>query len=302
MSHTVFAPFSRPWAIDRFFDTLALSDVPFADCHFTAYVDHDDQAVVKRVRDRAKELPWLSVTVKSSGQPPAGNTDSSGTRRTRQALMRQASFDLIRKRSERLLLLEDDTTVPPQVWAKLGAMLDSGYDWATGFEVCRWNLRCAGVWRIGHGKIESMLPKQATVEPCDASGVYCAMTTPAVYMRYPWDVMDPTYGQDVTVTYRLHLDGLKLGVDWSCQCIHFDDKRDYRCEDVVRYVRKVAPLRLVHIDTIDSKRVKPKAPPKRYTMGKTVELDGTRYAKGSRITADTARAMYAAGLITTVIP
>ena len=138
--------------------------------------------------------------------------------------MRCASVGLIPD-AELLLLLEDDTTVPANAWARLTAALDAGYDWVSGFEVGRWDFRCPGVWRITPRRVETPPPGKG-VEPVDATGLYLVLTRPDIYRSQKWDVWDNGYGHDVSVTYRMTLAGYRLAVDWDARCIHMTEAGD----------------------------------------------------------------------------
>lgn len=297
MRHAVLCPFTRLWAVDRFFDSVAESDIPIKSCHFIAYIDHNSQELVDAIEKRLAEQPWAKVTVHVTGEAPPDDNSGTAPRRIRQAKMRQDTVSLIPK-CDKLLLLEDDTLVPRDAWKRLNALMRHGYDWASGFEVGRWKCPCAGIWKVDPGKLTSMMPGEGT--DCDATGVYLVLTTREVYATMPWDVYDNEWGQDVTVTWLLKQAGHKLGVDWDLRCVHMGPDRDWITSEVIRLRRKVGKLNPVHYDQHrQSGEPKPRS---HYTLGKDVVMDGTFYRKGSRITRETAQQMHAQGHLLTVIP
>lgn len=234
---TVFCPITRGWCVDRFFDALGASDVPFDRALMVAYVDSDDEALLASVSERALALPFAAVVVHFSAWRPPGEYDNASRRRTRHAAMRCASAGLMPPDGE-LLLLEDDTLVPPDVWALLSAAR-SRFDWVSGFEVGRWSVTAPGVWRIADGMMLSPRPGRGT-EGVSATGIYCVLTTTALYRLVRWDDWDDAYGHDVSCTYALTNAGYRLGVEWRCRCVHMTEKGDLTCDMAVTYSRPVA--------------------------------------------------------------
>ena len=310
-THTVLATISRAYPLARFFDSIAASDIPFADCRFIAYCDTDSDDLIAEVKSRALAVPFAAVTLAVTGNAPfhASSPTEHFEVAQRHGRSRQETVALVPKATDRLLLLEDDTTVPPDSWQKLSAMLESGYDWAIGFEVSRWQRPCAGIWRIQDGTISSMMPQfdldtESYVQDIDASGLYLVMTTPAVYAAQRWDTYDHTYGQDVSVTYALSQSGYRLGVDWSLECVHIGPDRDWTCGQVVEFVRAARPHQPEHVDdmvkpaqsVVRGRTVTPLRN-KRLVMGKTVEMDGVVYERGQRVDLATAIEMSNRNLI-----
>jgi hypothetical protein len=239
--------------------------------------------------------------------------------------MRCASVALIPD-ADYLLLLEDDTTVPPNTWTRLKAALDDGYEWVCGYEVGRWDCPCPGIWRIDKRRISSAEPGTG-VEQVDATGIYLVLTTPELYRSAPWDVWDNSYGHDVSITYGYTRDGHKLGVDWTLECVHMTEERDWTVADAGPLTRsahtygpvlyswpKIAPL--TEFQSCGPRLIKEKElhAPKRPTntplegrermfmIGKDIEYGGEYYARGSIVPRSVALSMFDAGLIKTRVP
>jgi hypothetical protein len=231
---TLFAPFTRRWCVDRFFAALGSSDVPFAEASFVAYIDSNETDLAEAVADAALALPFAEVAVYFSGRETPAEF-ANVARRTRHGLVRTASVALVPK-TGRLLLLEDDTLVPADVYARLSAALEQGYEWVCGFEVGRWGGNyCAGVWRFEsrRGRLVAMTPMPGRgVEPVDATGLYCTLTTCEVYRSVSWGLWDDALGHDVTITRGMSLAGRRLAVDWGCRCIHVTKDGDLTCDRV----------------------------------------------------------------------
>lgn len=234
---TVFAPFTRAWCVERFFAALAASDVPMGDALFVGYVDSDDDRLSRAVRDAALALPFASVVIHTSGFAPPAEKAGGNVRRPRHAMMRSASCALIPDGP--LLLLEDDTLIPPDTYAKLSAV---DADWVSGFEVGRWSDKCPGIWRIVGRRIYAR--PSSGVEAVDATGLYCALTTARVYRSAPWHTWDNAMGHDVYCTNELTKQGYSLAADWSVECVHMTPKKDLTCDMVQRYEKDAGPAQM----------------------------------------------------------
>lgn len=311
----VFAPFTRLWCVERFYAALAASDVPFHRCRYVAFVDSDDPALLDAVTAGALALPFAEVVVHCTAWEPPAEFCRSRERRGRHSAMRCASVGLIPD-AKYLLLLEDDTLIPPNSWKRLRAGLSKGYDWVCGFEVGRWRCPCPGIWDMSTPGIRRSKDPGKGLEPCDATGVYLVLTTPDVYRALPWDVWDNNYGHDVSITWLLTQKGYKLGVDWSLECIHITEDGDLTCDmwgptqnprglpdftPVLASYPEAKPLD--RFQESGPTRVAVSAEPGRkfnsrvYALGKTVVMDGVTYLKGDLIDHETAVAMSAAGVI-----
>jgi hypothetical protein len=121
-------------------------------------------------------------------------------------------------------------------WNDFSAALEQGYEWVCGFEVGRWGGNyCAGVWRFEsrRGRLVAMTPMPGRgVEPVDATGLYCTLTTCEVYRSVSWGLWDDALGHDVTITRGMSLAGRRLAVDWGCRCIHVTKDGDLTCDRV----------------------------------------------------------------------
>lgn len=212
---TVFCPFTRAWAVAPFFDALAASDVPRDE--FVAYIDSDDAALADAVEERATALGFM-VRVAISGVAPPGESDHA-ERRRRHVAMRNASKSLVGDGP--LLLLEDDTLIPPDTYAHLAETLRD-CAWASGVEVGRWGRRPVGAWHVESNgviaTVTSLMRGDRDAEAIDAGGFFCALTTGSVYRVLRFS--DLGIGLDIAATLGLSRAGYRLMVDWRVACAH----------------------------------------------------------------------------------
>ena len=310
----VFVPFTRRWCVERFFASLGASDVPLERCRLTLYIDSDDASLLRHATAEAEALPFAEIVLHYTAWAPPAEFAPTRERRGRHGAMRSASAALIPD-AKYLLLLEDDTLIPPDSWAKLTAGLDAGYDWVCGFEVGRWSCPCPGIWHISERERRSATPGTG-LERVDATGLYLVLTTPELYRSRRWDFWDNAWGHDVSITYQMTLDGYKLGVDWSLTCIHMTQEGDLTCDmaeeicqrrqphhpvppvdakPLMRF-QKTGPVRVT-----ERKRTTYVPDRRKYILGIDVTHDGLFYPKGTPISHDTAVAMSAAGVIKATI-
>lgn len=310
----IFAPFTRIWCVDRFFDSLAASDVPFGRGRFVAYVDHNDRDLVDAVKERAASIPFAEVFVHCSAWQPPAEFARSRERRGRHGAMRTASVGLVPADADWLLLLEDDTTVPEKVWQYGIAAINKGYDWVSGFEVGRWSCTCPGLWLYDDLTLNTPMPAENHLVDVDATGIFCVLTRPEVYAAVKWDVWDADWGHDVSITYALKQKGYRLGVDWRLECVHMTQDGDLTCDMATPLTRRVGPLdmqlqaypnlrpltsfsdegpKLVRRTT----KANPFGDNTFYRFGEDIEYDGVVYPKRTRVPRTIAKLMYEDGLI-----
>lgn len=220
---TVFCPFTRLWCVEPFFRALGESDVPFGEARFVAYIDSLDPSLGDAVKARARRLGFVDTVVAFSGRPAPEDGVGARRRRPGHAVMRRASQALVGEGP--LLLLEDDTLIPPETYGPLAETL-AICDWVVGAEVGRWGVTCPGVWRVAteDGRpsfVEAMMPApEQLTERADATGFYCVLTSGRVYRQIDFGRWDDAMGVDVYVTWKLTAAGRALMVDWRVPCVH----------------------------------------------------------------------------------
>jgi len=300
----VFCPFTRLWAVEPFFAALAASDVPLEDAIFVGYVDSDSTILLEAVEQAALDLPFAGVMTYFSNWMPPAETKNSASRRIRHGIMRETSKTLVG--DGEVLLLEDDTLIPPDTFAHLSESRQDG-DWVIGSEVGRWGKRPVGVWKVTEKKgkpyrLDSMMPKKG-VESADATGLYCVLTDAAIYKSIDFGTWNNAMGHDVYVTWLLKKAGKKLLVDWRVPCIHITMNGSITIDDAAEYSRKLDSLDTETLATIvDMHNPAEMAPVVKsisypVTLGVTVNLDGRMYPKGTRVDRKTALKMKTAGLL-----
>lgn len=220
MQLNLLVPVSRPWAIPTFFDYLNRSDVP-KDARVFLVVDGDEgwQWV-----DAFKENGWnVAFAFQTPFDAPLSANDEEEV-----AYRRERHLE-IRKLTQRILpdeglvlALEDDTLVPPRLFASLSAVLRRPHAVAaTGYQVSRHGfLRAAGVWRVEGKRYWTLAPGNRKVQAVDACGHYCLLTQSAYYRHASLELgPEPLDAVDRAHTYRLGHWGT-IYVDWSCGCGH----------------------------------------------------------------------------------
>jgi hypothetical protein len=292
---TVFCPFTRLWAVRPFFDALLASDVP-REARFVGFVDSNEPGLAEVVSARAAGFAEVKIVRSGRAAPYDG---SPRIRRPRHALMREASRSLVGD-GPLLLLLEDDTLIPADAFARLSET-KALCDWAIGAEVGRWGRhRPPGVWKFQLHKgrpvrKEALMPGRVKVEEADATGFYCVLTEGSVYRSMEFLTWNETLGHDVHCTWRLKQAGYRLMVDWRVECVHMG-------QDGPVYVREATPysvglpgnvdIRLRRVEVGEQRKGVLRYP---IAIGVDCELEGRHYPKGTRVDHETALALKATG-------
>lgn len=230
---TILCPFTRLDTMGAFWVYLGASDVPLSDSRLLAYVDSDDPRLEHAVRQGARSI-GLELGYHCSGLWTPTDNIGPVRRRRRHSLMRQATQKLL-EGSGALLLLEDDTLVPENVYSLLTeTQREHEALWVCGAEVGRWGRsRPPGIWRINtdaNGEAvrkESFLPGSESVERVDGTGLYCVLTECEVYRRLEFSHWSDAIGLDTHATWRLSQSGVRLMVDWRVECIHVASDGSY---------------------------------------------------------------------------
>lgn len=215
---TVAVPFTRAWAVEPFFAALDAADVG-KDSAILVYVDSDEAALAEAVRPHLEG--WRTAVLHVSGWEPPEDFARGAVRHKRHAAMRLALRGLLPK-AGMLLMLEDDTIVPPDILARLTHVL-RGADIATGVQVGRWGARVNGLWSATtrqDGRTVFRSVKGKGVGRVDACGLYALLAEASVYRALDFRTWYEDAGQDVSVTLKASRAGVRIGVDFECGCGH----------------------------------------------------------------------------------
>ncbi len=158
------------------------------------------------------ESGWdiVSLTLTGNEDPPSGRVE----RRERHLAMRRLSQTLTQW-CERVLYLEDDTLVPPDVWSRLSALLDEGYMAASGVQRGRHGCPVCGVWRHD-AELNIYDPFEPDgIAEADAVGHYCLMTYGDLYATIP---IAPRSNEPVDCAHTRHM--APIAVDSAVTCGH----------------------------------------------------------------------------------
>jgi hypothetical protein len=206
----IFLPVTRQRYADDVIDALDKSDCPK---RVILYLDNwgcENWIYAFLVRG------W-SVTTYSSynNEPPVDRV----ARRERHRAMRKRSQELTRD-CGRVLYLEDDTIVPPDVWSRLNAVIDSGYTAASGVQRDRHGSGWLGLW---HYDTDSQcydpvdIARDSGVYSIDAVGHYCLLVDGRIYAQAQITEYDTSIDRTHTAQFG------PIGVDSSVWCGHLTD-------------------------------------------------------------------------------
>jgi hypothetical protein len=278
MSLTVLMPVTRDWTRDAVCAAIAASDIP------------RDQAIIVFDKIGCDGSCWMRDFTRMGFRVTACWTEEPGSppsdrmaRRVRHASMREFTTRLVP--DGELLILDDDTLVPTDVYARLKAAGPH----ATGIQVSRWGNALCGVYRD-----DMALATGVGVESVDKCGHYCLLTTGEMYRRTATHTPDECYMQPIP--------GLKA--DWDCVCGHLtesgvlmpggsgeSDSERKLTERAARWKREGAgapsrPQSALKYPVNLAKIIKP------------FEFGGRTWRGGDPVDRNTAIAMKAAGILT----
>ena len=202
----LFIPVTRPWAVEPVMAALNASDIP------RSVVLLIDAPGCEGWFDAFVASGWnVTLVMTHNPEPPEDRI----ARRERHVTMRRRSQDLLRD-YERVLCVEDDTLVPPDVWSRLSALMDEGYTAASGVQYGRYGQRIPGIWGYNAdcGIFDPIFPESGA-KGADAVGHYCLMTTGTAYAMAP---IAPREFEPVDIAHTKHL--TPMAIDWNVVCGH----------------------------------------------------------------------------------
>ena len=192
---TVLLPVTRPWSRTPVCDAIARSDIPRG--RLLLVLD------ATGCEEWERSLADLGFTVEVHATDLAEPVPNERlARRPRHSKMREFTLGIVP--DGELLILDDDSLVPHDVYARLSAAGPH----ATGIQVSRHGNRFCGVYRGGRA-----LRSGRGVEPVEQCGHYCLLTTGEMYRKTATHRPDQCYMQPIP--------GLKA--DWGCRVGHLTE-------------------------------------------------------------------------------
>lgn len=129
--------------------------------------------------------------------------------------------------AEYVLLVEDDTIVPPDALRKLykAISIDPAIVYAEGVEVGRWGTPYIGAWNFDDvyepKRVSSLKYESEGIEYIDAGGFYCSLIKADVYRNHVFETYE-SLGPDISMGLILRQKGYQCVIDWSVPCKHMN--------------------------------------------------------------------------------
>ncbi len=247
MSHpviTIFAQFTRRWAVDRFLENLDNIEHDPELTNLALIVDTDEPYIKQQFERFAGDGGYRSFhfILNHESFP---NEVRIAIRRQRIADVKNQSKELIEKcDGDYVLAFEDDTVFPDLNIMKLIQPLidfpDVGF--VEGVQVGRWGVRMVGVWKADDPsdptRVETLLPQaQGGYQEIDGGGWYGYATRKDLYLKcdYYTEKSQP-WGPDVNYGLWLRTNGYKCLVDWDTNFGHNDHNKIYWPSDGISQI------------------------------------------------------------------
>lgn len=232
-SLTIFCPFTRRWAVDRWLENLAAVEHDPKLVNLCFIIDTDEPYIAMALNRFAEERGYRSIQIRMN-EEWSPNEVRLSIRRQRVADIHNQSKELIRRTDGELIIgLEDDT-----VFDRLKSfdqlidpiLIDDSVGFVEGVQMGRWSVNMIGAWLaddpVNTQQIETLLPPNDIFwgeQPISGGGFYGYATQRELYLNhdYYWSSGQP-WGPDVN--YGLWLNSLhyKCLIDWSVVFGHND--------------------------------------------------------------------------------
>lgn len=224
---TVFCPFTRTWAIERWIGNLTDQNYDKSLINLVFIIDCDEPSISYKLNKMANDFAYRSIKL-------AMNVDNNpneariSIRRQRIVDVREQSKAMIAKTDGLYVIgLEDDTVFPPDTITKLllPLLTSQKVGFVEGVQCGRWGVKMIGAWKSDNPKdptyIETLLPKQG-LEQIDGGGLYGYATLRHSYLEANIGWNGEVWGPDVNYGLWLRNQGYDVLIDWSLIFQHND--------------------------------------------------------------------------------
>lgn len=225
---TVILPVSRAEYLRAVFNCLAELEKP-EDTELLIVIDGDSE-LHKKVDSRLDSINFSRTQVITFGNKPAEDINS---RRFRISEIHNKASRHISPETDQVMLIEDDTTYPPDALTRLRVTMnmEDNCAFVTGVQLGRRNTPYLGAWKADKVddpvQITSVMPSHG-IQSIDAGGFYCALTDAMLYRMHcfePYDQIGKVgLSCDVNYCFFLRRSGWDCYVDHAIQCDHIGDK------------------------------------------------------------------------------
>jgi len=198
-------------------------------------VDSMNEELIDYCKNYKWKYQWASKEVLNTPQDPVRVSSIKDYQRKWNRIM--SNMRLVReftKESDIVLMVEDDTIIPPNALIKLYNKIksDKKIGCIQGVEALRnaGGHGPCGAWRldIEKGIVKRKLglgAKKSGIEQIDGGGYYCwAFRQKAIQqIKFRADIDNGWCGPDIWTWYDIGQNGWKALIDWSIWCIHLEE-------------------------------------------------------------------------------
>jgi hypothetical protein len=226
IDYTFTLMFSRPWAVDRYFENLKKIKIP-PKTEIICVIDTNDYEFVDNVVDMLKTTKFDSIRYIVTGNEKLEEFKDVSFRRQR--IIDNWHILLTEARGDIILASEDDSLPQPDAYIRLIKDLkDNKAHFVQGNIIGRWKANMYPAWKVIEKaglpwKVMSGEEKKG-LESIQGVGWYCFAAYTDVCRKFSMDndrVMP--LGPDVSFGYRLWKAGFKLLHDWDIKVEHFGE-------------------------------------------------------------------------------
>lgn len=229
---TIFASFTRRWAIAGWLDNLAAVEHDPALTNLTAIVDCDEPYIANMLKQFAEKYNYRSFHVKVN-EDWHPNEVRLAIRRMRVADVHNQSKDLIAKTDGEIIIgLEDDTAFDrlKSFERFYRPILDDAWvGYVEGVQVGRWGANMIGAWMaddvFNPKQVKTLLPADG-YQKITGGGWYGYATRRQLWLNTPY-FTSPSHpwGPDLEFCFWIRRQGYKCLIDWCTIFGHRDHSK-----------------------------------------------------------------------------
>jgi glycosyltransferase involved in cell wall biosynthesis len=221
--------FSRPWAVDKYFDHLKTLIIP-PNTEMVTLIDGNDPQFINKVIDKLTQVKdFAGIRYYVTGNSKLPEDSHVILRRERIAAN---WYTLLTEAKGRIILGNEDDSLPERgAYTKLLETLDSEQaDFVQGNIIGRWKANMCPAWHVEEKdgspvSVKTGEEKKKGTEEIQGCGWYCFAAFADVMRKFPMQTDDLLpLGPDLRFGYNLWKGGYKLLHRWDARVEHFGEK------------------------------------------------------------------------------
>lgn len=233
--YTLAVPFSRCWAVDKWFSMFSTQKWPFSMDELSVLIFCDNNNVISTVTDYIKS--YENISYKIFGDRSRSKLPEMGKVEQRRKRIAEIWEFLWRSSPGEIILGSEDDSIPEEdSYSRLLRVLehDDSIGFVQGTIIGRWRCPCVPHWKNSGNKWETQAPDGNELMDIDGGGWYCFAARKDAGLLANWKYSDLLpVGPDVTMVNSIRNNGYKVIGHWGVWVDHITEGNTLSVENSI---------------------------------------------------------------------